>query len=157
MDDALPASVCSCCSIVIAPLLGCWECWAMDWDPVVQGSSKSWTKDLTVHLRTLLHANMNGHAPRTWVFLSVVLCPKKENCTSSDNAVIQFPAQLYYRCITASEQIFFNEHEQRAVCSCLPQRWPGLWFKKQHRVAGRQGSKGNRETILGQQQSQTVA
>ena len=141
MHDTLPASISSCCCIVTAALLRCLGCQAMDWVPVVQGSSKSWTKEFTIHLRSLLQANVNGRAPGSGFFLGIVLCPKKENCTSSANAVIQFPVQLYYR-ITASEWIFYNEHEQRAVCSCLPQRWPGLWCKKQHRVAGRQGSKG---------------
>lgn len=124
--EVLPASICNHCCIVIAALLGCLGCWAMDWVPVVRGSGEPRTKEFTIHLHSLLHANVNGRAPRTGFFLGMVLCLKKENCTSSANAVIQFPVQLYYRCITASERMFYNEHEQRAACSCLLQKWAGL-------------------------------
>lgn len=120
MNFTWPASISSYCCIVTAALLGCLGCWAMDWLPVVQNSGKLQTKELAIHLCSLLHANVNGHPPGTGFFLGTVLCPKKENCTSSANSVIQFPAQLDYPCVTAAEGIFYNSHQQRTVCSCLP-------------------------------------
>jgi len=91
MDDTLPASISSSCCIVMAALLGCVGCRAMDWVPVVQGSSKPRKKELIIHLGSILHANVSGHTPGTGCSLGMVLCPKKENCTSSANAVIPFP------------------------------------------------------------------
>lgn len=157
MNFSRPASISSYCCIVTAAPWGCLGYWAMVWLPVVQNSGKLQTKELTIHLWSLLHANVNGHAPGTGFFLGTVLCPKNENCTSSANSVIQFPAQLDYSCVTASERIFYNSHQQRTVCPCLQWRQPGQWFKKQHRISGRQSGKGNGEKILGQQQSQIVA
>lgn len=35
----------------------------MDWGPIVQGITKTWTKELTIHLCRLLLRDVNGHSP----------------------------------------------------------------------------------------------
>lgn len=77
MNFTWPTSISSYCCIVTAALSGCLGCRAMDWLPVVQSSGKLQAKELEIHLCSLLHANVNGHAPGTGFFLWHSAVPKE--------------------------------------------------------------------------------
>lgn len=77
----------------------------MDWGPIVQGITKTWTKELTIHLCRLLLRDVNGHSPGAG--FSLAWCSAQEGTTLPVQLMQLFHFQC--NCIT-TVQLHQNEY-----------------------------------------------